>query len=255
MKFNQKLAQRLFLCLTPFVTGSIFATLPGFAATLATSEATLNFSNFSHNPLTIETEINPNLPQITNDGRVITESNANANFSVDSTRPSATTAISSSMSTVQGDGDEYSGAAQSSARLVGYNFQVTAGETFSLDFTGSLKLNTSVDSEDETANAFGNLAFQLFDSNNLNNPLAFFTISSGLDSLNNSDFLIPPFTSSNITLLPNQTSSTTSFGGNEESANASFTGRVSMFFADTTNLILRQFSSNSSSAGASCPAR
>jgi hypothetical protein len=253
MKFNQKLAQRLFLCLTPLVTGSVFATLPGFAATLATSEATVNFSNFSHNPLTVETEIIPNSPQITNDGRVITESKANASFLVDSTRPAATTAISSSISTVQGDGNGYSGTAQSSARLVGYNFQVTAGETFSLDFTGSLKLNTSIDSDSETANAFGNIVFQLLDSNNLNNPVAFFTISSGLDSLNNSDFLLEPFTSSNVTLLPNQTSSETSFGGNKESANASFTGRVSMFFANTTNLVLRQFSSNS--AGASCPAR
>jgi hypothetical protein len=253
MKFNQKLAQRLFLCLTPLVTGSVFATLPGFAATLATSEATLNFSNFSHNPLTVETEITPNSPQITNDGRVITESKANTNFSVDSTRPAATTAISSSISTVQGDGIGYSGTAQSSARLAGYNFQVAAGETFSLDFTGSLKLNTSVDSEDEAANAVGNIVFQLFNSNNLNNPVAFFTISSRLDSLNNGDFLLEPFTSSNVNLLPNQTNSETSFGGNKESANASFTGRVSMFFTNTTNLILRQFSSNS--VGTSCPAR
>lgn len=253
MKFNQKLAQRLFLCLTPFVTGSVFAALPGFAATLATSEATLNFSNFSHNPLTVETEINPIFPQITNDGRVITESRAEANFSVDSTRPSATTAISSSMSMVQGNGNGYSGTAQSYARLAGFNFQVAANETFSFDFTGSLKLNTSVDSEDEAANAFGSVVFQLFDTNNLSIPVAFFTISSGLDSLNNSDFLLQPFTSSNITLLPNQTSNTTSFGQNQESATATFAGRVSMFFTDTTNLILRQFSSNS--AGTSCPAR
>lgn len=253
MKFNQKLAQRLFLCLTPLVTGPVFATLPGFAATLATSEASINFNNFSHNPLTIETEISPNSPQITNDGRVISESTANANFNVDSNRPSATTAISSSVSTVQGDGYDYSRTEQSSARLVGYNFQVAANETFSLDFTGSLKLNTSVDSEDETANAFGSVVFHLLDSNNLNNPLAFFTISGGLDSLNNSDFFLEPFTSSNVTFLPNQTSFTTSFGGNKESATASFTGRVSMFFANTTNLVLRQFSSNS--AGASCPAR
>lgn len=253
MKFNQKLAQRLFLCLTPLVTGSVFATLPSLAATLATSEATLNFSNFSHNPLTTETEIIPNSPQITNDGRVITESKANANFNVDSTRPSATTAISSSISTVHGNGNGYSGTAQSSARLTGYNFQIAAGETFSFDFTGSLNLNTSVDSEDETANAFGSMVFQLLDSNNLNNPLAFFTVSGGLDSLNNSDFLLEPFISSNITFLPNQTSSTTSFGGNKESAITSFTGRVSMFFAEKTNLILNKFSSNSS--GASCPAR
>lgn len=253
MKFNQKLAQHLFLCLTPLVTGSVFATLPSVAATLATSEANINFSNFSHNPLTTETEIIPNSPQITNDGRVITESKANANFSVDSTRPSATTAISSSISTVQGNGNGYSGTAQSSARLTGYNFQVAAGETFSFDFTGSLNLNTSVDSEDETANAFGSMVFQLLDSNNLNSPLAFFTVSGGLDSLNNSDFLLEPFISSNITFSPNQTSSTTSFGGNKESAITRFTGRVSMFFADTTNLILNKFSSNS--AGGSCPAR
>lgn len=253
MKFNQKLAQGLFLCLTPLVTGSVFATLPGFAATLATSEATLNFSNFSHNPVTIETEKTPNPSQSTNDGQVVTESKADAIFSLDRSNVSATTANSSSISTVQGDGYGYSGTAQTSARLAGYNFQVAANETFSLDFTGSLKLNTSVDYDSETANAFGNIVFQLLDSNNLNTPLAFFTISSGLDSLNNSDFLLEPFNSSNVTFLPTQTSYTTSFGENKESVNASFTGRISMFFANTTNLILRQFSSNST--GASCPSR
>lgn len=253
MKFNQKLAQRLFLCLTPLVTGSVFATFPAFAATLATSESTLNFSNFSHNPLTIETEKTPNPSQNTNDGQVVTESKADAIFSLDPSNASGTTTSSTSVSTVEGNGNSYSGTAQSSARLTGYNFQVAANETFTLDFTGSLKLNTSVDSEDETANAFGSIVFQLFDSNKLDNPLAFFTVSGGLDSLNNGDFLLEPFTSSNVTFLPNQTNFTTSFGGNKESANASFTGRLSMFFSNTTNLLLRQFSSNSS--GASCPSR
>ncbi|HEY9607744.1 hypothetical protein [Allocoleopsis sp.] len=255
MKVNQKLVQRLLLCLTPLVTGSVFVALPGLAATLATSQATLEFSNFSHNPLTIETAKTSNTSPSTNtnNSQVVTQSQSDANFTIDSSRPSGTTAFSQSLSTVQGNGSDYSGTAQSSARLAGYNFSVGAGETFSLDFQGLLKLNTSVDSDSEVANAFGSIAFQLFDANDLNNPLAFLTLTSGLDSVNSSDFLLDPFNSSNITFLPSQTSFTRSFGGNQESANANFTGQLSIFFNNTTQLILREFSSNS--AGASCPNR
>lgn len=253
MKVNQKLVQRLFLCLTPLVTGSVFVALPGLAATLATSQATLEFSNFSHNPLTIETAKTSNTLPTTNNSQVVTQSQSDATFTIDSSRPSGTTAFSQSLSAVQGNGSDYSETTQSSARLVGYNFSVGAGETFSLDFQGLLKLNTAVDSDSEVANAFGSIAFQLFDTNDLNNPLAFLTLTAGLDSVNNSDFLLEPFNSSNITFLPSQTSFAKSFGGNQESANANFTGKLSIFFNNATQLVLKGFNSNS--AGASCPNR
>lgn len=253
MNVNQKLVQRLFLCLTPLVTGSVFVASPSLAATLATSQSTLEFSNFSHNPQTTETAKTSTTSPSTNTSQIVTQSQADAIFTIDSSHPSETKALSQSTSTVRGDGNDYSGMAQSSAKLVGYNFTVGAGETFSLGFKGLLNLNTAVESDSEVANAFGSIAFQLFDAKDLNNPLAFLTVTSSLDSVNNSDFLLEPFTSSNVTFIPSQTSFTRSFGGNQESASASFTGQISIFFNNTTQLILKEFNSNS--AGASCPSR
>ncbi|HEY9829209.1 MAG TPA: hypothetical protein V6D26_01430 [Stenomitos sp.] len=254
MKVNPKLAQRLFLCLTPFVTGSVFATLPGFAATLASSEASMNFSNFSHNPLTVETGKSPNILKSTNDGQVVVESKADAVFNLDTSSPSQTKAFSTSVSTVHGDGSGYSETAQSSARLDGYNFQVGAGETFSFDFSGFLSLKTSVDDESEAANTFGTIAFQLYDNTDSTQPpilLDFVTISSALNSLDNSDFL-DVFQSSSVIINPDGTT-LKNFGGNKEAASTDITGRVSRFFNRTTSLILKEFKSNS--AGASCPSR
>ena len=254
MKLNLKPAQRLFLCLTPLVTSSVFLALPGFAATLASSEGTGTFSNFSHNPLTIETDKSSNTWKSTNDDQVVAESKTEAVFNLDRSNLSGTKAFSTSVSTVQGDGDGYTETAQSSARLIGYNFRVGAGETFSFDFSEFLHLSTSVDYEPEAANAFGTIAFQLYDNTDSTQPpilLDFLTISSGLNSLDNSDFL-DVFQSSSVILNPNGTTSR-NFGGNKESANTEVTGRVSRFFERTTSLILREFKSNS--AGASCPNR
>ncbi len=255
MKFKLNLTQRLLLCLTPLVTGSVFTALPSFAATLASSQAEVNFSNFSHNPLTIETQKSPNTIDSNHNGQVVAESNAEAMFSIDPSNPSGTRSFSSSSSRVEGNASDYSQNAQSSSRLEGYTFQVGAGETFSFDFQGLLSLNTSVDYEPETAHAFGTIAFQLYDNTDSTQPpilLDFFTISAGLNSANTSDFL-DTFKSSSVIINPNGTNSTTQFGGNQEAANIQFTGRISRFFERTTTLFLKQFESNE--AGASCPAR
>lgn len=252
MKLNLKLAQRLFLCLTPLVTGGVFGTLPSFATTLAISEAEGTYTNFSHNPLTVLTQKSPETFESTDNGQVVTKSEADAIFSIEQSNASGTRAFSKSASTVQGDGSDYFETAKSSASVLGYSFQVKAGETFSFDFKGLLNLRTSVDDEPEAANAFGLIAFQLLDLNDLNSPIDFFTISSGLNSLDNSDFL-DVFKSSNVAFNPNETNTTTTFGGNKEVANTSFTGRFSRFFNQTTTLILREFKSNN--AGASCPSR
>ena len=252
MKLNQKLAQRLLLCLTPLVTGSLFPALPSFAATLAASEATVTFSNFSHNPLTTETQNSPYTWESTNDDQVVARSKAAATFNLDNSNPSQTSASSSSISIVEGNTNDYSQTAKSSARLLGYNFQVGAGETFSFDFSGFLGLRTSVDYSLESANAFGSISFQVYDSNDLDNPLDFFTISAGLNSLDTSDFL-DVFKSSTVTVNPNETNSKTTFGGNQEAANTHVTGLYSRFFERTTNLFFREF--KSTSAGAACPSR
>lgn len=259
MKFNQKLAQRLFLCATPLVTSSLFA-LPGFAATLATSQATLQLNNFSHNPFSTDAVKDPVIPILDNDGQVTVRANADASFNVNSSNPSDTTASITSSSQVEGNGIDYSATASSTARVLGYNFNVQAGETFSFDFQGLLDLQTSIDSDLESANAAGSVVFQLYDSSDSQNPpvlLDFFTINANLNSLDNTDFLsdplLNPIKSDRVVFNPNETKSTTSFGGNKESANTSFQGRFSRLFDRTTSLILRTFETNS--AGASCPSR
>ncbi|GAB4192041.1 MAG: hypothetical protein Fur006_36000 [Coleofasciculaceae cyanobacterium] len=253
MKLNLKLAQRLFLCITPLVAGSLVATLPSFAATLASSEGNTIYSNFSHNPLSVGTGRSPNTLDSTNNGQVVIKSETEATFNIESSSPSTTRAFSRSASTVEGNSNsDYAETANSSTSLFGYQFQVGAGETFSFNFNGFLNLNTSVDSEPEAANAFGLIAFQLFDSNDMENPISFLSITGSLNSLDNSDFL-DVFRGSDITLNPNGTSYTTNFGGNKETANTQFTGQFSRFFNRATTLVMREFKSNS--AGASCPSR
>lgn len=246
MKLNLKLAQRLFLCITPFVAGSLVATLPSSAATLSYSEGSTNYSNFSHNPLTVWTENSPNTGGSTNNGQVLTQSETEAMFNLER-------AFSKSVSTVEGNSDnDYAETAQSYTRLFGYQFEVGAGETFSFDFSGFLSLNTSVDYEPEAASAFGLIAFQLYDINDQENPLGFLTITGNLNSLDNSDFL-DVYTSSDITFNPTGTSYTANFGGNQETAKTQFTGQFSRLFDRATTLVMREFKSNS--AGASCPSR
>lgn len=259
MKLNLKLAQRLFLCATPLVTGSLFFALPSLAATLSSSEASISFSNFSLNPLSannIETFKSPNTPVLSNNGQVTTQARADANFSLNSSNPSGTSAFANSFSRVKGNGNGYTNSVESSARTQAYSFNVGEGQTFSFNFNGLLNLTNSIDSASESANAAGTVVFQLYETNDSGQPLTLldsFIVDGRISSLDNSDYLdfnvIP---SLNVSLNPN-TTNTSSFGGNKESANSSFSGRFSRFFDRATSLLLRGFTTDS--AGASCPAR
>jgi hypothetical protein len=254
MKLNLKLPQQLFFCLTPLVTGSVFMALPSYAATLATSETTTHFSNFSHNPLLVEITTSPNQLETTNNNLVTTQAESNAAFDRNLSNPSQTTAFTTSSSTVRGNGIGYTENIDSSAVALGYYFQVAAGQTFSFDFDGLLGLTTSTDNAEETANSYGTVVFQVYDYTDSNQSpvlLDFFTAEGSLNSLDNSDFL--NLTNSNNISLDPTSSTNRSFGGNQETAQASFQGRFSRFFNQTTTLILRAFNSNS--AGASCPSR
>jgi hypothetical protein len=254
MKFNLKLTQQLFFCLTPLVTGSVFMALPSYAATLATSETRAHFSNFSHNPLLVETTTNPTQLETTNNNQVTTQAQARAAFDRNLSNPSQTTAFTTSSSTVQGNGIGYAENIDSSAVALGYYFQVAAGQTFSFDFNGLLDLATSTDVATETANSYGTVVFQVYDyTDSTQSPvlLDFFTAEGSLNSLDNSDFLT--LTNSNYINLGPTSSTSRSFGGNQETARTSFQGRFSRFFDQTRTLILRAFNSNST--GASCPSR
>ncbi len=259
MKLNLNLAQRLLLCATPLVTGSLFFALPSLAATLSTSGSSINLSNFSLNPLplnSIETFKNPNAPVLANNGQVTTEVRADANFSLDRSNPSGTSAFANSYSRVQGDSSGYTNSVESSARVQAYSFNVSAGQSFSFNFNGFLDLASSIDSAPETANAAGTVVFQLYETNDSGQTLRLldsFIVDGRLSSSDDSDYLnfnlIP---SLNVSLNPS-TTNTSSLGGNKEAANSSFAGRFSRLFDRATSLLLRGFTTNS--AGASCPNR
>jgi hypothetical protein len=245
MKLNSKLAQRLFLCVAPLVSGSVFVALPSMAATTATSEARVNIDNFSHNPLGVATLTDTNTFTSATNGAVSANANAGATFLAD---PSAgpTQAYNTSFSTVNGNGHNYLGEADSFAGLIGYDFLIGGGETFSFNFNSFLNLGTSIDNPSaEMATSAGNIAFMLFDSSDLNNPLDFFTLTGNLTTQGGTDF-IGTNNSANVTLASNYTSS--SFGGTQESAVASIQGWFSRAFDKLTHLTLVEGKVNHASA-------
>lgn len=251
MKLDLKLTKCLLFQLAPLVASSVFVALPGFAATLATSEARVNFTNFSHNPQAVAaTANNESYTQAGEGSQVTANAYAEAAFTLNSSA-SLTQAYGTSVSTVNGDGNDYFGQAQSTSRVQGYNFIVGAGEAFSFEFNGLFGLKASIDYALETANAFGTIAFQVYDNTNADAPvlLDFFTLTGSLNSLSSNDYL-EVFKNDNIVFNANETKS---FGGNQEVAQSSFTGKISRMFNRVTSLFLVEYKTNS--AGASCSSR
>ncbi len=250
MKLNSKFAQRFFLCVTPLVTGSVFVSLPGFAATIANSGAQVNINNFSHNPESVgaiaESEAYSVLTGIS---QVTTQAYAEAAF-IPGSSPNLTQAQNISLSTVQGEGVNYIGEAQSFAGLIGYNFLVAANETFSFDFSALLGLNQSTDDATETASAAGDITFQLYDNTDSNNwvLLDFFKIAGQVTTEAGGDFLNID-QSANVSYNPQV--ATLNTGGKEESAVASITGWFSRKFEKFASLVLLEGKTNRAS-GSSC---
>jgi hypothetical protein len=245
MGINQGATKRLFLFVTPLLTGWCVATSPTLAATLASSEARVNLENFSHNPLGVETFTDTDTQAIATSGQVTADADANALFITDGL-DLPTQAYNTSFSTVQGEGSGYFGLAQSLAAVIGYNFMVGANETFSFDFAAFLGLRTSIDSPKfEQAKAEGDISLQLFDTTDSNNwrPLDFLSVSGKLVSLGEGDFL-DANESASITFNPNTTYLDRSFGGNQELATASVEGKFSRTFDSLTYLTLVETKTN-----------
>lgn len=234
-------AQYFLLLVTP-ITPLVVPTV-SLAATLGTSDATVNLSNFSHNPLDVLTLTDAFTDTFTTDGQVNADADAVANFI---TNPPIS-ANNSSWSRVNGDGSAYSGSAESIAAVIGYDFKVAQGETFSFDFDADLNLTTSIDNPQfETANATGKITLELYDTTNQDDWLYLdsFTLS-GLTSLGDNDYLNYD-SSNNIKLNPSGTIDT-SFGGEQESANASVQGDFSRTFDSLTTLTLVEVKNNQAS--------
>jgi hypothetical protein len=243
MKLNLRLTKGLFLFVTPLVTGSIINS-PVFAATLASSQAEVNISNFSYNPLDVQTITNTNTVAIASNGQVTANADAQASFIVDPANP-PTIAFNTSSSIANGNGSSYFGLAQSFAGIIGYNFLVGAGETLSFDFNAVLDLNTSIDNPPaERATADGNISLELFDTTDAANwrPLDFFTLLGNLTTSGGGDFLKSD-NSTAISFSP-KTSFEQSFGGNQEKASASVYGKYSRTFNSLTKLTLVEAKNN-----------
>ncbi|WP_414582137.1 PEP-CTERM sorting domain-containing protein [Scytonema sp. PCC 10023] len=242
MKQHLGLINRILLLATPVMASSILVASPSHAATFGSSEATLNIENFNRNPLGIRTITDTVSNAISTDAQVNANANANAYFEVDP-NSALTFASNSSSSKAQGQGASYLGEGQSFAGVLGYDFLVQPGETFSFDFNGLLDLKTSIDNPTaENATANGLLQFALYDSEN-NSLLDSFTIAGNLATLGNDDALEIK-QSSSITLDPGQTSYNTSFGGTQEIAQAAVKGNYSRTFDKSTYLTLVEIKTN-----------
>lgn len=232
--------KRFLALVTPAIATSILATSPSQAATIAYSESTFNINNFSSSPLNIRTLTNTVTEAISTGGQVSAEAKAEAKFNVD-INDSNNSASNWSFSQAEGQGYGYIGSAKSLAAIIGYDF--TVDEKFSFDFSGLFKLETSIDDAfTERANAYGELSYQLYDSDS-GYLLDSFNIFGNLSTLGNNDaFVVQP--SSSITLDLNQTSVKESFGGRQEYASTSFKGKYSRTFDKSTRLTLVEFKNN-----------
>lgn len=248
-----RFTKRFLLLVTPLVTSSALAQLavsiaasPSLAATLASSEAEFQIDNFSNNPLNVFTLTDTSTLAIATSAQVVAEADAFALFVNNPSEPPF--ALNSSFSRANGEGSNYLGQAQSLAAVIGYNFLIGEGETFSFDFDGFLGLETSIDnSQLESANAAGNLSFNLYDSSDSNNLrfLDSFKVSSNLTTPGDDDFLDLQVTN-NINL----TSDLNSSGGMQEFASASVQGQYSRYFPNSANLTLIEVKTNEASVAA-----
>lgn len=246
------LAKRFLLLVTPIVTSSAIAPIvlsitasPSLAATLASSEERFDIGNFSHSPFEIETFTDTDTFTNATSGQATAEANAFAEFITNPLPPSASNA---SFSRANGNGSNYFGQAESEAAVIGYDFLVGKGETFSFDFKGFLNLKTSIDApQSEVVNAAGDLSLVLFNSTNQNNwvSLSSFTLAGNLTTLGDGDSLV--YDSANITFNP---TIDTSFGGTQEFANASVQGNFSHTFDSLTSLTLVEAKSNQANVAA-----
>lgn len=238
-----RLTNHLLCFITPILSGSVLTTLPSLAATLASSEATVNIGHFSHNPWEVRTLTDANTFTLApSSGSVTAQADANATANFDpNDLPEGFSNFS--LSRTSGQGSTYLGQAQSLAAVIGYDFLVEKGETFYFDFDAFLNLETSIDKPQfEAASAAGELSFELRDSTN-GSVLDYFALAGNLTTPGVSDF-IDFEKSTNITFNPTKTFLNKSFGGTQEVANASVNGRFSRSFNSLTYLTLVEVKTN-----------
>ena len=199
--------------------------------------------NFSHRPLSVSTITDTTSFVTASNGQVVAVADANANFVSGIPQPFAS---NFSSSTVSGNGNSYFGQADSFAAVIGYNFFVGGGETFSFNFKAGLNLATSIDnSQFESAVAGGSIVLELYDTTNANNwvYLDSFTLTGGLTTVGNDDFLNVG-ASDSITLNSKTVVLNSALAGKQESTEAFTQGSYARTFNNFTNLALVEAKQN-----------
>ena len=178
MKLKHSTGAIAFLLATPLVSGLTVGIGPSSAAIIAGSAVEVTIDNFSHRPNGNGTFTNTYTQTTANSGSVISQANAEA---VVISKAHVWLAANLSQSKVQGDGNNYSGLANSQAIVIG-DFDIDAEETLSFNFHTVLELLTSVDNpQSERASATVSISFGLI--NIVTNILLdSFELISGLDS-------------------------------------------------------------------------
>jgi len=242
MKLNHSTGAIAFLLATPLVSGLTVGIGPSSAAIIAGSTVEVTIANFSHRPNGNGTFTNTYTETTANSGSVISQANAEA---VVISKAHVLLAATLSQSTVQGDGNNYSGLAQTQAIVIG-DFDIDPEETFSFNFHTVLDLFTSVDNrQSERASASATISFGLI--NTVTNILLdSFQLASGLDSssglyldLSGTNSFNP--TTINLNFMPE---------GSAAKSLLYTSGRYSRTFDSGTNLRLVQVNNNMAEAEA-----
>ena len=238
MKLHRGIVQPILFLIAPLVLSSALTSFPGQAATLSLSEGMLNFSNFSQGPQSTNSSTNTNTfasapnPLDT----AFANSTAEANFI---SAPFAS-ASNNAASLAFGQGNTYSGLAQSQAQNLG-TFNIGANQSLSFNFESSLFLQAVADNPSlESANSTGNLSFVVSDSTS-QNIYGAFGLSGNLATQNNDDFL--NLQGDNIALGSAPVLQSL-VGGNQESEQASVNGSFNYFFNQPTSVTLSAFTDN-----------
>jgi hypothetical protein len=262
MKLKLDTMKQLVWLAAPVVAFSAIAPAPTQAATLSSSTATVNLYNFSHEPLSVAALIDSDKETNATNGNVAALGTATADFQKN---PAKATNFSSS--TAGGDGFGYTGSAQSFAGVIGYNFQVAKGQTFSFGFDAALNLSTSIDDPSfESANAAGGIAFFLFDASRFDvsktdpsaltnfdfsdirkGAIASFLLTGNVITPGDEDFLIDVTRGSGF---QSASGSDKDFDGNQEGANFATQGLFSRKFNQDMNLTLVEVKGNYASVTA-----
>ncbi|MDF5730845.1 MAG: hypothetical protein PUP92_23230, partial [Rhizonema sp. PD38] len=180
MRQSLGIFQHFLLLVTSLIATSALSILPGKAATLATSEGDLSFTNFSESFSTIVKQNKGETSAFSNGGIVNVQNKANTN-STDNPSTASTSALSSAF----GESKDYLGLAETRAKIIS-NFDVDASKSFSFNFNTTLDLETSVDEPPvENARAIGDIFFLLFDTSDIPKQNLSDFLSHLLDKTNN----------------------------------------------------------------------